>query len=86
MLDFTNIKRYTSLLFFLVLLSSCKSEYRSTEHIAYFGGEIVNPNNQFVLFCKDNKVIDTLRLNEKNRFFTQFDSLAPGLYTFKHEP
>ena len=47
---------------------------------------MVNPNNPYVLFCKDNEVIDTLKLDENNRFFTQFDSLAPGLYTFKHEP
>ena len=39
-----------------------------------------------MLFCKDNEVIDTLKLDENNRFFTQFDSLAPGLYSFKHEP
>jgi len=31
-------------------------------------------------------VIDTLKLDKNNRFFIQFDSLAPGLYSFKHEP
>ncbi len=54
--------------------------------MAYFGGEIVNPNNPYVLFCKDNQVIDSIKLDKNNRFFVQFDSLAPGLYTFKHEP
>jgi hypothetical protein len=54
--------------------------------VAYFGGEVVNPNNPYVLFCKDNEVIDTLKLDKNNRFFMQFDSLAPGLYSFKHEP
>jgi hypothetical protein len=54
--------------------------------VAYFGGEIVNPNNPYVLFCKDNEVIDTIKLDKNNRFFIQFDSLAPGLYSFKHEP
>jgi peroxiredoxin len=56
------------------------------EYVAYFGGEIVNPNNPFVLFCKDNIVLDTLKLDQKNRFFIKFDSLTPGMYTFKHEP
>ena len=70
----------------IALLSSCKSEFKGCEYVAYFGGEVVNPNNPYVLFCKDNEVIDTLKLDENNRFFTQFDSLAPGLYSFKHEP
>jgi hypothetical protein len=39
-----------------------------------------------VLFCKDDEVLDTLPLNDNNRFFTKFDSLAPGMYSFRHEP
>ncbi|MGV3696006.1 TlpA family protein disulfide reductase [Flavobacterium sp.] len=69
-----------------VLFSSCKNEFKGCEYVAYFGGEIVNPNNPYVLFCKGNEVIDTLKLDKNNRFFVQFDSLAPGLYNFKHEP
>ncbi len=80
------IKFFSLFLPLIALLSSCKSEFKGCEHIAYFGGEVVNPNNPYVLFCKDNEVIDTLKLDENNRFFTQFDSLAPGLYSFKHEP
>src|SRR5690606_41428240 len=37
-------------------------------------------------FCRDNKVIDTITLDENNRFFIKFDSLTPGMYSFKHEP
>lgn len=70
----------------LVLFNSCKNEFKASDYVAYFGGEIVNPNNPYVLFCKDNEVIDTLKLDRNNRFFIQFDSLAPGLYVFKHEP
>ena len=54
--------------------------------MAYFGGEIINPNNPYVLFCKDNVVIDSLKLDSNNRFFIKFDSLTPGMYSFKHEP
>jgi hypothetical protein len=81
-----NIKVLIFLIPVLALLSSCKNEFKGCEYVAYFGGEIVNPNNPYVLFCKDNEVIDTLKLDENNRFFVQFDSLAPGLYSFKHEP
>ena len=83
---FRNIKIFSLVIPIIALLSSCKSEFKGCEYVAYFGGEVVNPNNPYVLFCKDNEVIDTLKLDENNRFFTQFDSLAPGLYSFKHEP
>ena len=70
----------------ILLLSSCKNEFKGSDYVAYFGGEIVNPSTPYVLFCKDNEIIDTLKLDKNNRFFKKFDSLAPGLYTFKHEP
>jgi len=67
-------------------MSSCKKEFSGDNYVAYFGGEVVNPSNRFVLFCKNNKVIDTIELKNDNTFFKKFDSLTPGLYTFKHEP
>ena len=86
MYTYRNIKFLGFLLPMFVLFCSCKNEFKGCEYVAYFGGEIVNPNNPYVLFCKDNEVIDTLKLDKNNRFFIQFDSLAPGLYTFRHEP
>lgn len=86
MLKIKNIKALSLLIPIVVLFSSCKNEFKGCEYVAYFGGEIVNPNNPYVLFCKDNEVIDTIKLDKNNRFFIQFDSLAPGLYSFKHEP
>jgi hypothetical protein len=35
---------------------------------------------------KNNKVVDTFYLDKNNRFFHKFDSLTPGLYSFKHDP
>lgn len=70
----------------LILMSSCKKEFSGDNYVAYFGGEVVNPSNRFVLFCKNNKIIDTIELKNDNTFFKKFDSLTPGLYTFKHEP
>jgi hypothetical protein len=70
----------------LSTLSSCKKGFEEDNYVAYFGGEIVNPQNNFILFLKDNEVIDTIFLDAKNRFLHKFDSLAPGLYTFKHLP
>lgn len=65
---------------------SCQKEFKDDNYTAYFGGEIVNPNNRYVLLLKDNEVIDSILLDDNNRFFKKIDSLAPGMYTFKHEP
>lgn len=70
----------------LTTLSSCKRVFSEDSYVAYFGGEILNPQEKFVLFLKDDEVIDTIYLDKNNRFMHKFDSLAPGLYTFKHNP
>ena len=69
-----------------ITIFGCKKQNGDGEYVAYFGGEIVNPNSRIVLFCKDDNVIDTIKLDKNNRFFIKFDSLAPGMYSFKHEP
>lgn len=70
----------------LAALSSCNREFKNNDFTAYFGGEVTNPSNPYVLFCKDSEVIDTIPLQKDNTFFIKFDSLTPGLYSFKHEP
>lgn len=85
MLSLKNIKFISFIIPIVTLFCSCKNEFKGSDYVAYFGGEIVNPKNTYVLFCKDNEVIDTLKLDKNNRFFILFDSLAPGMYTFKHE-
>ena len=79
------LKKYFCFTTILASLISCNSN-KEGEYVAYFGGEIISPNNPYVLFCKDNEVIDSIKLDDNNRFFIKFDSLAPGLYSFKHEP
>jgi peroxiredoxin len=65
---------------------SCNRPFTADNYTAYFGGEIINPNKPYILFCKDDSIMDTIRLNEDNTFFIKFDSLQPGLYTFKNSP
>ena len=67
-------------------LTSCKRVFKEDNYVAYFGGEVLNPQEKYVLFLKDDEVIDTIYLDKNNRFMHKFDSLAPGLYTFKHNP
>lgn len=70
----------------LGLLTSCNKEFKKNNYTAYFGGEVSNPTNPYILFCKDQKVIDSFKIDKNNRFFMKFDSLTPGLYSFKNEP
>src|SRR5574343_1772228 len=67
-------------------LTSCKKTFEAENYVAYFGGEVQNPQSKFVLFLKDDEVIDTIYLDKNNRFIHKFDSLPPGLYSFKHNP
>ena len=82
------IKQLSSLIAITLafLLSSCKNEFKSDDYTAYFGGEVTNPTSPYILFCKNSDVIDTIKIDQNNRFFVKFDSLPPGLYTFKNEP
>lgn len=77
--------RILSLLFFLFLIS-CNKDFKRDDYRAYFGGEVINPTNRYIYFSKDGVVIDTIPLQKNNTFFVEFDSLAPGMYTFMHEP
>lgn len=70
----------------LTTLTSCKRTFKENDFVAYFGGEVLNPQEKYILFLKDDEVIDTIYLDKNNRFMHKFDSLAPGLYTFKHNP
>lgn len=79
-----NLLKNWSLLLLVTLLASCNGSDDS--YSAYFGGQVKNPRMPYILFAKDNKVIDTIPLDKNNHFFVKFDSLTPGMYSFKHEP
>jgi len=65
----------------IILAIGCKTNNKEITN--YFGGEIINPKSDHVLFLKDDKVIDTLVLDKNNRFINKYQALD-GLYTFKH--
>ena len=67
------LKNYLLNIFPLTLLcistfTSCERVFEEDNYVAYFGGEIINPQSKEVLFLKNGKVIDTIYLDEKNRF------------------
>ncbi len=85
------IAYYKKILFLFMTSSSfitvsCGDMLHSSSDAAYFGGEIINPNSKFVYLCKGEKIIDTIELDNNNRFLQKYDTLTPGMYTFRHEP
>ncbi|MEN8186968.1 MAG: hypothetical protein ABFR05_07545 [Bacteroidota bacterium] len=77
-----------SILLFLGLMAltvSC-STVEAEKNITFFGGKIKNPKDKYVYFAKDEVVIDSVILNEHNRFKFSIDSIEEGIYTFKHGP
>jgi len=68
----------------LVLFAISCNTTNEDDAITSFGGEIINPKTDFVLFLKEDIVIDTLFLDSNNRFINNYKALDEGLYTFKH--
>jgi hypothetical protein len=77
--------KYKLLLISLLIISGCVSDKNLTDS-TYFGGKIINPKSNQVFFYHGTKLLDSAKLNEKNKFIFNFDSLKVGLYTFEHGP
>jgi hypothetical protein len=73
-----------SILFITLTFNSCKKEAAMDEgDFAFIGGEIINPVDNKVILSKSNVVIDTILLDEQNRFLYKIKNLKSGLYAFK---
>jgi len=72
-------------IFFFTVLISCNSKEKKSPSV-FFAGEIVNPTNKYVVLHKDNKVIDSCKLDKNNRFAFNLENLVEGLYHFNHNP
>ncbi|MFD2552179.1 TlpA family protein disulfide reductase [Bizionia sediminis] len=66
-----------------IVLVSCQSDTTTADGSAYFGGEVVNPKSKFVILSKGETILDTLTLDENNRFLYKIDRVERGLYTFR---
>ncbi len=69
----------------LCLLLSCnQSDEPPTS--AFFGGQIINPSSEYIALYKYDQRIDSLALDENNRFAKQYDSINFGLFKMEHLP
>jgi len=79
-----SIPKYLLAIFPFLFFSCDRREISENDFSAYFGGEIINPKAQYILFCKDNQILDTIYIDNNNKFTKKFDSLIPGMYILKH--
>ncbi|MGB0838284.1 MAG: TlpA family protein disulfide reductase [Flavobacteriaceae bacterium] len=70
-------------LILLIIISSCQAP-KEYDTPTYFGGQIINAKAKEVVLYKNDIAIDTLLLNEDNRFLKSIPVFEEGLYTFKH--
>ncbi|MEH6658060.1 TlpA family protein disulfide reductase [Leeuwenhoekiella marinoflava] len=68
----------------LILLIGCSKETQKTESGTYIGGQIINPTSNFLLLKKDDKLIDSIKLDQNNRFLYKFSDFKQGLYQVFH--
>ncbi len=67
-------------------LIGCGSAENNDREYTYFGGEIINPNTNYVILSKGRGQNDTIQLDRNNRFLYKIENLEEGLYFFKHNP
>lgn len=74
-----------SFMFIIFSLTSCKTNKNETAHSnAFFGGEIINPKSNYIVLKYNKKFIDSIALNDKNRFEYTIKNARAGLYYFFH--
>lgn len=77
-----NFRLLYILCFFTSIFTSCENDKKPESTSAFFGGKIVNPYSSYIVLSKSRKVIDTIRLDEKNRFAYKIKNVKSGLYQF----
>ncbi|TSE09276.1 MULTISPECIES: peroxiredoxin family protein [Aquimarina] len=85
-MQFSVLKYFAQASFLSCLLWSCDTPENSKREYTYFGGEIVNPNTNYVILSKGYDYRDTILLDKNNRFLHKIENLENGLYSFRHNP
>ena len=79
------MKLYFTLICILLTIIGCKKDSNEvTIDYAYLGGEIINPNTNYIVLSKNEVILDTVKLDGRNGFLYKIDELNEGLYTFRH--
>ena len=74
------------LVFSLLFVLSCQKSQRTASDGVYFAGEIVNPTDDYVVLYRNQEVVDSAKLDVRNRFVFKLDSIQGGLHHFTNHP
>ena len=74
------MKNTTLIILLSLTFCSCAPNLDVPNH-AYLGGQIINPSSDYLILRNANDAIDTLYLDDKNRFSYRVNDLKPGLYS-----
>ncbi|WP_420573215.1 TlpA family protein disulfide reductase [Kordia sp.] len=78
------MKYITPLLLILICFGCNDTAKKSEKDVAYFGGEIINPTDEYVLLYHQGNLVDSLKLDKNNRFLAKLKNHKNGLYKFYH--
>ena len=70
-------------LFVLLTFVGCQTSPKEIKPV-FVGGNIINPSNNYVVLYDTQNNIDTLYLNDDNRFSHRFLNFKPGIHSFVH--
>ena len=73
------------LFLFLIVLAGCTNGEKNSPKV-FFAGQIINPTDDYVVLFKGEQIVDSAKLDEKNRFKFELDSVNEGLHHFNHSP
>lgn len=73
------------LFLFLIVVAGCSKGEKKSPSV-FFAGQIINPTDDYVVLFQGEKVIDSAKLDKKNRFVFELDSVTQGLHHFNHSP
>lgn len=62
------------------------NKYEKTSEDAFVGGQIINPTSNNVVLLKENIPLDTIYLDQNNRFSYEIEDAAAGVYVLRHVP
>lgn len=62
----------------------CDEDHDEGVRDAYIAGEIINPENRYIVFSKNNEVFDTVPLNKENRFNYEVKNVENDSYFLQH--
>ena len=67
----------------LFFFNSCSND---NPNVFFIGGEIINPSSSNLNIYRNNIKIDSIELDEENKFFKQINNVSSGIYRIEHLP